>query len=92
MKIWLLRPKDNLPEDDRENNPWEPWYDKAFGFVVRAETELLAREIAGKNGGDETDGKTWHGGNPWLDPLYSTCEELLGPGKPGVILRHYASA
>lgn len=39
MKLWLLRPVVGLDEND---NPWWPWYDKAFGFVVRAETE--ARE------------------------------------------------
>ena len=36
MRLWLLRPQEGLIEGD---NPWDPWYDKAFGFVVRAETE-----------------------------------------------------
>lgn len=36
MKIWLLRPIDGCDE-------WNPWYDKAFGFVVRAAREQEAR-------------------------------------------------
>jgi hypothetical protein len=50
MTLWLLRPVENLPIDD---NPWDPWYDKAFGFVILAETEADARALADKNAGDE---------------------------------------
>lgn len=39
MKIWLLRPIDGCDE-------WNPWYDKAFGFVVCANSEQEAREAA----------------------------------------------
>ncbi len=52
MKLWLLRPNKNLSEND---NPWKPWYDKAFSFVVRAETEEDARKLAHKNAGSEKD-------------------------------------
>jgi len=93
MKLWLLRPVDNLT---REDNPWEPWYDKAFGFVVRAETEEDAREMANKCGGDET-GKAQRvvyrtGGDPWLYPKYSTCIELTAEGESDVIITDFASA
>lgn len=37
MRLWELRPI------DKDSGPWEPWYDKAFGFVVRADTEAQAR-------------------------------------------------
>jgi len=50
MPLWLLRPREDLPVED---NPWEPWYDKAFGFVVRAKTEAIARQLANADGGAE---------------------------------------
>jgi hypothetical protein len=86
MKLWLLRPIKNL-----DDNPWYPWYDKAFGFVVRAETEESARNIANKNGGVETgpiDLTVYRvGGDPWLDPAFSSCVELLADeGDEGVVI------
>ena len=53
MKLWLLRPREDLPYD---KDPWEPWYDKAFGFVVRAETEERARAIGQESGMAEIRG------------------------------------
>lgn len=38
-KLWLLRPI------DENSPPWTPWYDKAFGFVIRAESEREARRM-----------------------------------------------
>lgn len=49
MKLWILRPVEELDDD----NPWDPIYDKTFGFVIRAETEDQARSIAHSNGRDE---------------------------------------
>jgi hypothetical protein len=84
MKLWLLRPIEGL-----ENDPWEPWYDKVFGFVIRAETEERAREIANENGRDETckfNARIYREGrdpiyltlpDPWLDSTLSTCDELF---------------
>lgn len=43
--------------DPNEHNPWEPQYDKAFGFVVAAEDELSARILCNGDAGDE--GKIW---------------------------------
>jgi len=94
MKLWLLRPADGLdPKDD----PWEPWYEKAFGFVVRAETEADARALAQTNerAGAEKD-HTWerHRGrrptNPWMEPAYSTCVELTADGTAEVVLVDFA--
>jgi len=85
MKLWLLRPA-LLPEG---NDPWEPWYDKAFGFVIRAETEGEARELAHDNAGDENlEGII----TPWLDKKYSTCIELTEEGEIGMVLRDFARA
>ena len=37
MRLWILRPIDEAA------GQWSPWFDKAFGFVMRAETEEAAR-------------------------------------------------
>jgi hypothetical protein len=96
MKLWLLRPIENLPED---NNPWEPWYDKVFGFVIRAETENEARKIAQENGGDELIKWTWDktpqgqfSMRSWLDSNLSSCMELKADGEPGLIIKDFAAA
>ena len=84
MKIWLLEPVNGLPVDD---DPWEPWYDKVFGQVIRAGSEEEARKVAQENGEDECrrDFAT-----PWLESRYSTCVELTADGEPGLILKHCA--
>ena len=45
MKLWLLRPKKNIP-----------FFDVVEGFVIRAETERNARKMASKACGDEGPG------------------------------------
>lgn len=94
MTLWLLLPVENLPPYD---NPWEPWYNKAFGFVVRSTTETEARELAHKAAGDENRGeflqtKSANTKAPWLDPKYSTCTELTAEGESGVVICDFASA
>ena len=94
MKLWLIKAREDLPADD---NPWEPWYDKNFGFVVREETEEGAREIAHENAGDENRGvfsgkeisKTKE---PWRDVKYSTCTELNAHGEQGLVLKDFCAA
>jgi hypothetical protein len=85
MKLWILRPVENLPKGD---DPWEPWYDKAFGFVVRAETEEKARKFAHEDGGYETADTN----SPWLEAKYSTCDELPTEGEAGVVLQDFHAA
>lgn len=93
MKLWELRPAAGYGDERKPmpDDPWEPWYDKSFGFVVRAETEQQAREYADTDAGDENG---IYAGNrhPWLDASLSTCKELLQDGEPGVVLRDFASA
>ncbi len=90
MKLWLLRPVEGL---DKKDNPWEPWYDKAFGFVVRAETEDEAREFAHAAAGDENrSAKTANTSEPWKDAKYSTCTELMPDGDAGVVMQDFADA
>lgn len=89
MKLWLLKPK-----LDREPNPWQPWYDKCFGSVVRAETEEDARRDAdlGAGGENHTGYPEYREQHPWLSDEYSTCEELTPDGEAGVILSDFRSA
>ena len=82
MKLWLLVARNDLP-DKWQENPWEPWYDKSFGFVIRAETEERARSIPG---GVE------HFDDAWINPKYSTCIELLPEGYEGIVLEDFHAA
>ena len=81
MKLWLLQAKTDLG-----NSPWNPWEDKIFGFVVRAESESDARQIADEHGGNETTATM----RPWLNVQYSTCVELLAEGKAEIILEDFS--
>ena len=85
MKLWLLRKIEDLNKDD---NPWEPWYDTNKGFVIRAETEERARGIANHTRGSENS----RGFVPWLDSKYSTCKELNISGEEGLIIRDFDAA
>ncbi len=64
---------------------WEPWYDKAFGFVVRASSEVHARQVAAEEAGDE-------GPDVWLDAAKTRCEVIDSNGPPCVLCRDFASA
>ena len=89
MKLWLLRPVPGLKEND---NPWEPWYNKAFGFVVRAETEEKARSLANVNAGEENRLIFSNTNKPWKDPNYSSCVELLSEGNTEVVMMDFSQA
>jgi hypothetical protein len=96
MKLWLLRPLDvdDLPDGE---NPWDPWYDKAFGFVVRASNEDEARKFAHADAGCENRGEFMQKEiakttEPWLDAKYTTCVPLSDDGESGVVLKDYHSA
>ena len=81
--LFLLKPT----EDSRlrSDSPWDPWYDKAFAFVVRAADESEARELASEDCGDE-------GREVWLDSTITSCDVLDSNGPSHVICRDYASA
>lgn len=85
MRLWLLRPEEGL---GGRPSPWEPWYDKAFGFVVRANSEAEARKLAHEGAGDENRS----GKSPWLTSAYSTCVRLPSKGEAGVVMQDFASA
>ena len=79
MKLWILRPV-------KDDALWEPWYDKTFGFVVRAETEQEARAFAQDGGGDEVVRYTTGPAPAWTDASHSTCEPLEMGGLDGIIM------
>ena len=95
MKLWLIKARTDL---EYANDPWEPWYDKAFGFVIRAETEEAARQLAQKDAGDESRGKFdeerkhYIPRTPWLNQDQSSCVELTPSGEEEMVLRDFAAA
>lgn len=100
MKLYLLEPVKNLPKKD---SPWEPWYDKCFGMVIRAYNEEEARLLADGEGESENDGWSTDYSTvptkvirkslqPWLDNKYSTCIELIPEGEKEVIIKNVANA
>ena len=86
LKLWLLRPYKKFQSHyTDEVSPWNPWYGKAFGFVVRAETEEEARKLASEDCGEE-------GKEAWVSGKYSGCMALRIEGKAKIIIRDFASA
>jgi hypothetical protein len=73
--IYLLEPTQAAL--DMEYGPWNPWYDKCFGMVIKAYNEAAARAIAQGNAGDE--GHEWvkqRNGNVWMDNALTKCEKI----------------
>lgn len=64
---------------------WEPDYDKAVGFVVRASSESQARRLAAEQCGDEGDAV-------WLDPSQTSCEVIDKTGPAEILCRDYNAA
>ena len=77
--IWELRPI------DEDAGHWVPWYDKAFGFVVIADSEEEARRLASLSHSDE-------GAEVWLDHAETTCEEIDGDDESRVVICNFAGA
>lgn len=78
-KLWLLMP--HAPDE----GPWNPWYDKTFGFVVCAPDESAARALAQEQAGDEG-----RHGDVWMMSRYTSCEELTPESvREGVVLQDF---
>ena len=84
MKLWLLEVYEKEYKHP-EKDPWKFPYNKAFGFVVRAETEKSAREFARRQCGDE-------GMDVWVNNTQTSCQEITADGEAGVILRDFNAA
>ena len=95
MVLWQLRPIgwDDDADDEQLPPAWQPWYDKAFDFIVRAETSEEARVMADAGAGGENayDFRTKTTLHPWLDPTQSTCE-ILPPEGPSIVMRDFHAA
>lgn len=79
MKLYKIEARCDLPCND---NPWIPWYDKTFGYIIRAVSEEAARTIA-----HEDDGEM-----PWKDDRYSLCTEITPKGKAEILLEDHHAA
>jgi hypothetical protein len=75
VKLFLLKRTDEAPGGEWDCNN---------GFVVRAETTEKARWLCSLNPGEE-------GPKTWVNPEYSTCEEILPTGEEGIILEDFRS-
>ena len=78
MKLYLLKPRKDKPEDMESGK-----YETYLGFVIRAKSEASARKMA--NG----EARCCLAKDEWLDPAYTTCIELLKSGGEGIILSSY---
>lgn len=88
MKLWILEPL------DIEAAPWEgSLVDKRIKFVIRADSEKEARELAQKDGMDELHTRNrdhqWHSEAQlvWTNPELVSCKELTADG-PAEIISH----
>ncbi len=75
MKLWLLLDKGN----------WTEKYDVYNGHIIRAETELEAREMC-FTGDERKWGKVKY---PWMTPELTSCEELTTTGHRQYIMGDY---
>lgn len=98
--VWVLYPKEDRDPGDLPD-PWEPWYDKAFKFTVRAESEQRARELAQENAGSETRISSVHhnveesisGRDVWTDPELVSCIPIEEYGEENsVLIKDFARA
>ena len=91
MKLWILKPRTDIPEKE---DPWIPWFDKCFRAVVRAETEEKARQLLADEGnGEETDPYYKDIAlSPWLTASKSMCIELLTEGEAELIIEDISYA
>jgi hypothetical protein len=88
MKFFRLSPRhDTLWWCVEGKDPWQPYHEKAFGFVVRAADVEEARWLAHQSAGEENG--ALDGVSPWLDENYSSCEELRDDAAAEVILVNF---
>lgn len=83
MKLFLLKAISPFADD----------WDTAQGFVIRAETEDQARQLAIQNSGDEQPCEPGWGAHilteGWALSSNASCEELTSNGEQEIILRDF---
>lgn len=89
MRLWKLAKR-------VESDPTGKIWGSCRAFVIREENEEDARRRAyyesseyGSIGDNSTALDITDAEVAWLDPLLTTCEELLPNGDPSVIVRDY---
>lgn len=83
MKLWILKPVNDNVTVNLNGHDVKLWtWDCSYGFVIRAQTEQIARSQAADEAGDE-------GSEAWLSPKFTSCEELSAEGEPGVVLKDF---
>jgi len=87
MRLYILRAIES--NNDQEQGPWNPWYDKYFGFVIRAKNPNSARKLAHSNAGDE---KFFGDDSVWLNKNYTSCKELKSEGEEDLIIEDFRGA
>lgn len=79
MKLWLLQFVDGFRRFDETGKYYVAGYTHTQGFVIRAESEEIARQTAASSS-EHTSGP-W-----WMDAEATTCVELLQDGEAGIVL------
>ena len=91
MKLWIMKAIDpvnatrTFPPSKWSENEYivKRWtWDCSYEFVVRAETESEARELASSRHGEE-------GPDAWTDPTLTSCFILTEDGPAEVVLRDF---
>jgi hypothetical protein len=78
MKLYLLKPRKEKPED-AESGICETY----IGFIIRAKNEASARKMANEKA------RCCLVKDEWLDPSYTSCIELLKSDEEGIILSSF---
>jgi hypothetical protein len=81
MKLYVLKVRAEF-YNEAVFSPWNPWYDKAFGYIIRAKSKRHARKMASESSGMDD----------WNNNKYVSCERLKDGGEAGIILEDFASA
>jgi hypothetical protein len=76
MKLWLLKRIDGANFGEFE------------GFVIRANSEMEARQLANTCGEHES----FQAAETWLNPAYTTCDELTTDGEAEIVLDAFKHA
>lgn len=79
MRIWKLERLSDNPKD----------YDESIAFIIRAKSEVRAREIAHEESGDTRIVASRDQPSPegWLDSSRTSCSPIAVSGAPCVLLQ-----
>jgi len=72
----------------KEISSTKRWYDSFDSFVVRAQSEDEARQLAQRKIADESR----IAADFWLNPVFSSCNELHSAGRSEIVLGSFNAA